>query len=163
MRHSFMKHTAVATLAAGIIFAQPPGGNPPPGAAKPQPGMREGMCEQWEERAAQSLNLTDAQKEKARTIFQNARQSAEPIRQELKQNREQLMAAAKASPNEANIQKLATEQGRLMGQLITIRTMASAKFYQMLTPEQRVKADQMHEQLMQRFRSRREGTESRRQ
>ena len=149
MRHSFMKYTAVATLAAGIIFAQPPGGNPQPGAAKPQPGMREGMCGQWEERAAQSLNLTDAQKEKARTIFQSARQSAEPIRQELKQNREQLMAAAKASPNEANIQKLATEQGRLMGQLITIRTMASAKFYQMLTLDQRAKAERPHEGVRQ--------------
>ena len=105
------------------------------------------------EHIAQALNLTDSQKGQARTIFQQARQSAEPVRQELKQNRETLAAAAKAGKSESDIQNLANERGRLLGKLVAIRTVASAKFYQILTPQQRVKADQMHEQFRQRARS----------
>ena len=153
-----MKYAAVATLAVGIVFAQAPTGNLQPGASTQQ-GRRGFM--RWNlEHIAQALNLTDSQKEQARTIFQQARQSAEPIRQELRQNREKLSAAAKVSNSEGDIQKLANEQGRLLGKLIAIRTEASAKFYQMLTPEQRVKADQMHEQFRQRMHSKNPRTES---
>jgi len=110
---------------------------------------------------AQVLNLTDSQKAQARTIFEHAQQSAQPIRQELKQNREMLTAAAKVSNSEGDIQKLANDQGRLLGKLIAIRTEASARFYQLLTPEQRVKADQMHEEFKQRIRSQNPRTEPR--
>jgi Spy/CpxP family protein refolding chaperone len=103
---------------------------------------------------AQALGLTASQKEQARMIFQHARQSAQPIRQELMQNREQLVAAAKAGKSDADIEKLADDQGRLLGKLVAIRTEASAKFYQMLTPEQRIKADQMDERFRQRVRPR---------
>jgi Spy/CpxP family protein refolding chaperone len=151
MRYPFMKYAAVAALAAGMVFAQAPTGNLQPGAS-PQQGRRGFM--RWNpEHIAQALNLTDSQKAQARTIFQRARQSAEPVRQELKQNREALAAAAKAGKSESDIQNLANERGRLLGKLVAIRTVASAKFYQMLTPEQRVKADQMHEQFRQRLRS----------
>lgn len=98
-------------------------------------------------RIAQALNLTDSQKQQAREIFQQARHSAQPVRQELKQNREALTAAAEADKSDADIQRLSTEQGRLLGQMVAIRTEASAKFYQMLTPDQRAKADQMHQQF----------------
>jgi Spy/CpxP family protein refolding chaperone len=115
------------------------------------------------DRLTQSLNLTDSQKQRARAIFESARQSAQPIRQELKANRDKLRAAAKVSNGEGDIQRLATEQGRLLGKLIAIRTQASANFYQMLTPEQRVKADQMHEQFREKMRSERPRTEPRSQ
>ena len=151
MRYPFMKYAAVATLAVGIVFAQAPTGNLQPGASTQQ-GRRGFM--RWNlEHTAQALNLTDSQKEQARTIFQQARRSAEPVRQELKQNHETLAAAAKAGKSEIDIQNLANERGRLLGKLVAIRTVASAKFYQMLTPEQRLKADQMHEQFRQRVRS----------
>ena len=151
MRYPFMKYAAAATLAAGIVFAQAPTGNSQPGAST-QRGR--GGFKRWNlEHIAQALNLTDSQKEQARTIFQQARQSAEPVRQELRKNHETLAAAAKAGKSESDIQNLANERGRLLGKLVAIRTVASAKFYQMLTPEQRVKADQMHEQFRQRARS----------
>jgi Spy/CpxP family protein refolding chaperone len=151
MRYPFMKHAAVATLAVGIVFAQAPTSNLQRGASTQQ--GRSGFMRWNLEHIAQALNLSDSQKEQARTIFQQARQSAEPVRQELKQNHETLAAAAKAGKSESDIQNLANERGRLLGKLVAIRTVASAKFYQMLTPEQRVKADQMHEQFRQRVRS----------
>jgi Spy/CpxP family protein refolding chaperone len=154
MRYLYIKRAAVAIFAAGIICAQNPTGDTQSGAAKAQQGRHCMMGGHLDlDHVAQVLNLTDSQKEQARTIFQNVQQSAQPIRQELKQNREKLTAAAKASNSEADIQRLATEQGRLLGKLIAIRTVGSAKFYQVLTPEQRVKADQMHEQFRQRVRS----------
>jgi periplasmic protein CpxP/Spy len=151
MRYPLMKYAAVATLATGILFAQAPAGDLQPGVSTQQ-GRRDFM--RWNlEHIAQALNLTDSQKEQARTIFQQARQSAEPVRQELKQNHETLAAAAKAGKSESDIQNLANERGRLLGKLVAIRTVASARFYQILTPQQRVKADQMHEQFRQRVRS----------
>jgi Spy/CpxP family protein refolding chaperone len=87
-------------------------------------------------------------------IFQQAQQSAQPIRQELKQNRDRLVGAAKAGRSEGDIERLAGDQGRLLGKLIAIRTEASAKFYQLLTPDQRIKADQMDERFRQKVRSR---------
>lgn len=152
LRHSLTKYAAVSALAAGMAFAQASAvSNSPTNAPKAQEG-RCGFMRQHLEHLAQTLNLTDSQKQQARTIFQQARQSAQPVRQELKQNREALSAAAKAGQT-ADIQKLSSEQGRLMGRLVAIRTEASAKFYQILTPEQRAKADQMHQQFRQRNRN----------
>ena len=164
MRYSIMKCAAVATFAAGIVFAQTPTVDSRPGAVHAQEGRRGFMWGHMDlDHVAQVLNLTDSQKEQARTIFQHARQSAQPIRQELKQNREKLTAAAKVTNSEGDIQKLANEQGRLLEKLIAIRTEASSKFYQMLTPEQRVKADQMREQFRHRVRPQSTRTESREQ
>lgn len=149
MFNRVMKYTAVAALATGMAFAQAPGSNPQTQAPKAQPGPR-GFMRRHMERIAATLNLSDSQKQQERAIFREARQSAHPVREELKKNGEALRVAAKANQSEAEIQRLSAEQGRLMGQLVAIRTEASAKFYQMLTPEQRVKADQMHAQFRQR-------------
>jgi len=162
MRDSLMRCAAIAAFAAGIVFAQTPTGESRPGAAHAEEGGRGFMWGHMDlDHVAQVLNLTDSQKAQARTIFERAQQSAQPIRQELKQNREMLTAAAKVSNSEVDIQKLANDQGRLLGKLIAIRTEASAKFYQLLTPEQRVKADQMHEEFKQRIRSQNPRTEPR--
>ncbi len=151
MTHSFFRYAATMALAAGMVFAQAPTTTPAQPATPQAREGRHGFVRRHLEHIAQALNLTDSQKQQARTIFQQARQSAQPIRQELKQNREALASAVKNGQGDTEIQKLSTEQGRLLGHLVAIRTEASAKFYQMLTPEQRAKADQMHEQFRQRM------------
>jgi len=152
MKKSLLKYAAIPALAAGLVFAQVPATNPPSGAANTHQGRR-AFRRNHRARIAQELNLTDAQKQQARTIFQQACQSAQPVRQQLKQNRQALTAAAKAGNSDADIQKLSTEQGSLLGQLVAIRTESASQFYQMLTPEQRAKADQMHQQFRQRSHS----------
>lgn len=163
MRYSFSKYATAFTFAAGIILAQSPASSSQAGAVSTQEGRlgpyMPGNLD-WGH-IAQALNLTDAQKQQAQTIFQQAQLSAQPIRQELKQNREKLSAAAKMGNSEGDIQKLATEQGRLLGKLIAIHTEASSKFYQMLTPEQRVKDDQLHQQLREKRRPEDRGTDRR--
>jgi len=105
------------------------------------------------QRMIQALNLTDAQQQQANSIFQQAKQQAQPIVQQLKQNREALEAAVKAN-NVSQIQTLATQQGTLRGQVLAIRSTAWAQFYSMLTPDQRAKADQIHQQMKQRMQQR---------
>jgi Spy/CpxP family protein refolding chaperone len=84
------------------------------------------------------LNLTPAQQAQEKSIFQGERQSAQPIRQQLRQTRQSLRAAVLAD-NTAQIQQLATTEGGELGQLMAIRSTAMAKVHQILTPEQQQK------------------------
>jgi Spy/CpxP family protein refolding chaperone len=158
MKREFVKLAAVAALATGFVFAQTPSPTP----STNQPTGRHQFVHRHRARLAQKLNLTDAQKAQAKTIFQQARESAKPIREQLRQNRQALVAAAKADKSNADIQKLAAVQGKLRGQMLAIRTETFAKFYNnVLTPEQRAKADQMQQQFHQRaarFRSERKNS-----
>ena len=102
----------------------------------------------------QQLNLSDAQKAQAKTIFGQARETAKPVREELKANGQAMRAAVKAD-NAREIEKLSAVRGSLMGKMVAIRDEAAAKFYQVLTPEQRAKAEQLHAQFRQRVREHR--------
>jgi Spy/CpxP family protein refolding chaperone len=90
------------------------------------------------------LNLTDAQKAQAKSIFQGARQSAQPVRQQLMETRKSLRAAIKAN-NTAQIQQLSATEGNEIGQLAAIHGSAFAKVYQTLTPDQKQKADALEQ------------------
>ena len=149
MQRSIPSCATLAAITAGLVFAQAPSGNSQPGDSSSQQG-RQDVTSRHLERLAQIFDLTDSQKENARTIFEQAEQTAQPIRQESQQNVNKLAAAAKADQNEGEIQKLAQEQGRLLGQLLAIRTVAWSKFYQMLAPEQRAKVAQTDEQVRQK-------------
>ena len=149
MKQSFMKFATAAALAAGMAFAQAPAT-----PAKPvKPGMmarRNGI----RPRMMRNLNLTDAQKQQAKAIFQEARQTAKPVRDQLKQNR-QAMAAAIKNNDTYQINQLATTMGSLEGQLAAIRSGAAAKFYTILTPDQKTQADQMRQKARQFLQQRR--------
>jgi Spy/CpxP family protein refolding chaperone len=84
------------------------------------------------------LNLTAAQQAQEKSIFQEARQSGHPLRQQLRQTRQSLRAAVQAN-NAAQIQQLAKAEGGEVGQLTAIRSAAMAKVYQILTPDQQQK------------------------
>ncbi len=101
----------------------------------------------------QALNLTPAQREQAKSIFQQARQSAQPFTQQLRQNRDAMALAVEAN-DAAKIQQLATQRGHLEGQVLAIRSQATARFYANLTPEQRAKADQLHQRFERRIEQR---------
>ena len=138
MKSHLFQFAAVTVLAAGMALAQAPatGAQRAPQKAPfthPVFGHQQMM---------QALNLTTAQKQQAKTIFGDAKQKAEPIRQEMRQNKEGLDAAVKVD-NTSQIERLSSRQGELHGKALAIRSEARAKFYAILTPEQRKKADQM--------------------
>ncbi|HWD00119.1 MAG TPA: Spy/CpxP family protein refolding chaperone [Candidatus Sulfopaludibacter sp.] len=130
-----MKFVAVGALAAGLVF---------------------GQVNHRHHKMMQSLNLTDVQKQQAKTIFQQSRQSVQPVAQELKQNREALASAVKANDTAA-IEKLSATQGQLRGRMMAARAEAMAKVYQILTPEQRAKAEQMRQTVKSRMAQRHNG------
>jgi len=125
----------VAVLAAGMAFAQTAAV-----AANPRAAVRQRMMKK--------LDLTADQKTQIKTILQQARTAALPVRTQMQQNRQALTAAVKAN-NTAQIQTLAAAQGSLQGQIVAIRTGAEAKLYALLTPDQQASYTQMQEKIKQ--------------
>jgi protein CpxP len=123
-RSKFAAWTAVATLGAASLFAA----ETTPGGGVHRHGHRGAFLSNY-------LNLTPAQQTQAKSIFQGAKQSAQPVRQQLRQTRQSLRAAVQSN-NPAQIQQLAQTEGSEFGQLAAIRGNAMAQLYQILTPDQ---------------------------
>jgi len=133
LKTKFAASTAIAVLGAVSLFAA---------ETAPAAGVhRHGHMGAF---LASHLNLTPAQQAQEKTIFQNARQSAQPVRQQLKQTRQSLRAAIQANDS-AQIQQLATTEGGEIGQLAAIRGNAMAKMYQILTPDQQQQLAQLRQ------------------
>ncbi len=132
LRNKFTACTAIAALGAVSLFAAETSGTA---------GHHNGRTGAF---LFKQLNLTPAQQTQAKSIFQDARQSAQPVRQQLKQTRQSLRAAVQAN-NTAQIQQLAANEGGEVGQLAAIRGTAMAKVYQVLTPDQQQKLAQLRE------------------
>jgi len=125
---------AVVALGAAALFAQ----------AQQTAQRRFRNPDRMLRMTATALNMTDAQRAQARTIFQQARQSAQPVRQQLRETRKSLQAAVQ-SGNTGQIQQLASTEGSEIGQLTAIRSEAFAKVYQTLTPEQQQKLNSLEQ------------------
>lgn len=112
-------------------------------------GHRHGHNGYW----AQELNLTDAQKEQIRSIRQANRQNLLPLREQMAANRKAMLAAtSNGAYDQAKVQALAGQQAQLMAQMMVQREAIQHQIYtQVLTPEQRVKADQLRAQQMSRI------------
>ena len=76
------------------------------------------------------------------------RQSAQPIRQQLKQVHTAMFQAIQANDT-AKIDQFSAQEANLKGQISAMRHEAEAKIYSTLTPEQRAKADQLPAHLRQ--------------
>ena len=83
------------------------------------------------------LNLTDAQRQQAQSIFDAERQAAEPVRTQLDTARTALNDAARRNAGDAELDRLAQAEAPQLAQLEAIRAKAFARFYAILTPEQR--------------------------
>jgi Spy/CpxP family protein refolding chaperone len=131
-RNRFAAWTAIAVLGAGSLFAAQTAAS----GGGHRHGRHGGMLA--------ALNLTDAQKAQTKSIFQEARQSSEPVRQQLKQTHQALQAATKANDT-AQMQQLSATEGTQVGQLAAIRSGAMAKVFQVLTPDQQQKLTEMQQ------------------
>ncbi|HSM00419.1 MAG TPA: Spy/CpxP family protein refolding chaperone, partial [Candidatus Limnocylindria bacterium] len=90
------------------------------------------------DRMAKKLNLTEAQKEQVKAILASERDKAEPLRQQLAENRENLRKAIEAEPfKEATVRALAQSQNEARVELVVSRARAKSQIYALLTPEQR--------------------------
>jgi Spy/CpxP family protein refolding chaperone len=121
MKHSLLNAIAVATLAAAMAFGQNAGRGAMMG------------------RFGADLNLTDAQKQQAQSIFSASRESARSLDAQLKQSREALAAAVKSGASDAEIDKLSNNLAPLLAQTTANHAKTFAKFYSILTQEQKDK------------------------
>lgn len=141
MKKTLMHFGTMAALASGLMFAQAPD----PSTQQPQPPAQH---RQWNrdhmfDRLAAKLNLTDAQKQQAKSIMDASRESSKPVRDQLRQDRQALKDAVKTGKSDAEIDQISANLGKDTAQMTAIRTKAFAKVYALLTPEQRAQADQL--------------------
>ena len=131
MLRKFTVLCAAAVLAGTLVFAQPPGGTGTP-PAPPDPAT---MATLQVNQLTAQLNLTDAQKAQAITIFTNANTSAQPIQANMQTLQQSLATAVKANAT-ATITSVAGQIGTAQGQLTNINGLAQAAFYAILTADQ---------------------------
>lgn len=153
---NLIRFGAAAVLAAGMALAQAPASPSQQSPNGRQQMTRQERREQFQERMTRELNLTPAQQQQAKAIFGKVREDAKPIREQMRQNREALQAAIQTN-NTREIHNLATKQATLQAQMMEMHADAMAKFYTTLTPEQRTKAQQLHQRRMQRWEQRENG------
>jgi protein CpxP len=97
---------------------------------------------------ARELNLTDAQKQQVKAIFESTESSAEGIHTKLEDVHKQIDAAtANGQFDEAQVRTLANQQAQLEADMLVEHLRAKSKVYSILTPEQRVKAEEMHKHM----------------
>lgn len=91
------------------------------------------------------LNLTDAQKQQVHTMMEAVHSKILPIEQQMAQNRiAMLQATTGGTFDQAKVQALAAQQAQLQAQMtVQHEALASQVYNQVLTPEQRTKADQL--------------------
>jgi Spy/CpxP family protein refolding chaperone len=108
-----------------------------PGTAMPAPVHRAGMRRHHKRMNgklfAGYLGLTADQQARAQAIRRDARTAAQPIIQQLRQNRADMRAAIRAGQP---VDQIAAARGALLGKLIAIRANAREQFRALLTPAQ---------------------------
>jgi Spy/CpxP family protein refolding chaperone len=137
MKRSFLNVAGAAVLMAGMALAQNA-----PVQNSPHTG-RHGAAQAGSvvDRLATKLNLTDAQKQQAQSIFAAARKSAQPVRAQIRQDKQALAAAVK-SGSQADIDRISNSMGPLLAQASAMHAKAFAQFYAILTPDQKTQMDQ---------------------
>jgi Spy/CpxP family protein refolding chaperone len=121
---------SLALLAATLAFAQ---------NTAPSPGA---MAQMRVNHLAQPLNLTDAQKASALSIFTIAITNAQTIQTSLRTNQQSIADAVKKNDS-ATIDSLAIASGVLQGKALAINAKADAAFYAILTTDQKAIYDAM--------------------
>jgi Spy/CpxP family protein refolding chaperone len=102
---------------------------------------------------ARELNLTDAQKQQIKTMMQSQHATMHPLMQQLAENRKAMLAVtANGAFDQAKVQAIANQQSQAMAQLMVQKASIQHQIYtQVLTADQRTKADQMREKQMERI------------
>ncbi len=111
-------------------------------------GMRGAMM-------AEFLGLTEAQQADIKKIRTAARDQSKPIRKQLRSGRKALREAVKAGET-AKIDTLATQQGKLQGQLVAIGAKTRLDLKNVLTPEQQQKWSSIQEKRKARWEKRKQ-------
>ncbi len=96
------------------------------------------------------LNLTAEQKTQVKQIMTEEREKIKPLAQSLKEQRKELRDLTKGGAfDEQKVRAAASKQANTMTDLIVARERMKSRIFAVLTPEQRDKAEQMHQKWME--------------
>jgi len=100
------------------------------------------------EHISRALNLTEAQKTQAKAIMDAQQTASEATHAKLDEIHKQIEAAtADGQFDEAQIRALANQSSQLMADEMVEHIRAHSKLFALLTPEQKVKAKEMHKMM----------------
>jgi Spy/CpxP family protein refolding chaperone len=100
------------------------------------------------EHIARELNLTEAQKPQFKALLEAGQNIVSPLHQKMEDVHKQLeLATENGQFDEAQVRALATQQAQLMADMIVEHERMKSKIFSLLTPEQRVKAAEMHKRF----------------
>jgi Spy/CpxP family protein refolding chaperone len=149
-----MKRTAmilaVVVLVAGAglglhAFAKPHrGGFGPDGMGFGGPGF-------MMKHMARKLQLTDEQQAQVKGIVRDGFNRAQPLIEQLRKNQDARDSAVNAQFDENAARSFANSQAQIIAELIVEKERAKAQIYNVLTPEQRQKAEAMRKERQQRM------------
>jgi Spy/CpxP family protein refolding chaperone len=121
---------------AGMLSAQ----TPPP-AQHPMAAHHQANGQARLQKLTTDLNLTPDQQTQAKAIFQKSWEQAKALRPKLREERVAVLNAVR-SDNEREIDRLIARSSQFNAQEREIHAKAMAKFYSILTPDQKTKMDQ---------------------
>ncbi len=133
MKKTILSIAGSAVMATGLIFAQTGATTTP---TTPAPHARQFHRAGRFRMLGRRLNLTDAQRQQAKSIFQDMRTQAQPVRAQLKQNRQAVFNAIVAGQSPEQVNQIAQTSAPQIAQLAGLRAQAFQKFYVTLTPAQ---------------------------
>ena len=136
---------AITALAiAGTLAAQTPATPPSTGGTygRTQTGRTGRPGDMFVQRLTRELALTPDQQTKVRQIFADTRRSVEALNPKLGEQHAALKEAIKSN-NATEIDRILHDNCGMMADVHALHAKAMAKVYQLLTPTQQTKFDQM--------------------
>ena len=149
MKNRILVLVSIAALIIGAtIFAVAQEGRvkgPPQHRGDGPPPPPEDMIEH----ISRELNLSDAQKTQAKAILDAERAATDPLQAKSEEIHKQIEATVvNGQFDEAQVRALADQAGQLSADMMVEHVRAHTKLFSLLTPEQRVKAMEMHKRGM---------------
>lgn len=106
---------------------------------------------------AKQLQLTDTQKAQIKTLWQAEKPTMQPLLKQMADGRQQMMAAtAGGAFDQAKVTAIAQAQAQVMAKMMVEKEKLQSQIYNtVLTPDQRVKADQLRQKHQEHMQHRR--------
>jgi periplasmic protein CpxP/Spy len=97
---------------------------------------------------ARELNLTEAQKAQMKALIEAGQAAVAPFHQKMEEVHKQLEQATENGQfDEAQVRSLANQEAQLRAETIVEHERMKSKLFSLLTPEQRVKANELHKRM----------------
>ncbi|HEV2117201.1 MAG TPA: Spy/CpxP family protein refolding chaperone [Terriglobales bacterium] len=97
-----------------------------------------------------ALDLTDAQQQQVKSLVEAQRPALKGLMQQMASQRAQMLnVTQKGQFDAAQVRTIANQQGQTMANLIVARQELQSQIYNLLTPEQRTKFDQMQQRRLE--------------